>query len=133
DVLLDLFFGETSDVYQRLVEREQKVDQLFPYLPSSHDPGLATILARVKDPADAAYVRDTLFDAVREARRRPVSAERLAEAKSNARYGFARTLDNSESIAATLARFVRFERSYDTLNRLFRVYDALTPADLHEA
>ena len=133
DVTLDLFAGETSELYQRLVEREQVVDQLFPYLPSNQDPGLATIFARVKDPAKATYVRDAILDALREARTRPVTAERLAEAKSNMRYGFARTLDNSESIAATLARFVRFRRSYDTLDNLFRVYDALTPQDLHRA
>ncbi|MCC7364447.1 MAG: insulinase family protein [Dehalococcoidia bacterium] len=133
DILMDLFFGETSDLYQRLVEQEQVVDQLFPYLPSSEDPGLATVFARVKDPAKAPYVRDAIIATVREARQRPVTAERLAEAKSNARYGFARTLDNSESIASTLARFVRFTREYDTLNRLFRVYERLTPGDLHAA
>lgn len=133
DILLDLSFGETSDLYQRLVEREQVVDQLFPYLPSNEDAGLATVFARVKDPAKASYVRDAILETVRELRASTVDAERLAEAKSNARYGFARTLDNSESIAATLARFVRFERSYDTLNRLFRVYERLTPEDLHQA
>ncbi|MCL4242917.1 MAG: insulinase family protein, partial [Dehalococcoidia bacterium] len=45
DVLLDLHFGETSDLYRRLVEKEQVVDQLFPYLPSQQDPGLATVFA----------------------------------------------------------------------------------------
>ncbi|MGE5597671.1 MAG: M16 family metallopeptidase [Hyphomicrobiales bacterium] len=133
DVLFDLFFGETSELYQRLVEREQKVDQLFPYVPSQQDPGLASVFARVKDPADAAYVRDAIFETVQEARERPVPTGRLEEAKSNMRYGFARTLDNSESIAATLARFVRFERRYGTLNELFRTYDRLTPDDLHAA
>jgi len=133
DVLLDLFAGETSELYQRLVEREQVVDQLFPYFPPQKDPGLATIFARVKDPAKAVYVRDAILDAIREARRAPVSPDRLAEAVSNLRYSFARTLDNSESIAATLARFVHFRRSYDTLNNVFRVYEALTPQDLLDA
>ena len=41
-----------------------------------------------------------------------------------------RTLDNSESIASTLARFVRFERRYDTINRLFQLADRCTPEDL---
>src|SRR5690606_25273636 len=63
----------------------------------------------------------------------PVASRRLAEAKSHNRYAFARTLDNSESIAGTLARFVRFERSYTTLNDLFDTYEALEVADLDEA
>ncbi|MBE0610708.1 MAG: insulinase family protein, partial [Dehalococcoidia bacterium] len=67
------------------------------------------------------------------ARSEPVTAKRLAEAKSHNRYAFARTLDNSESIASTLARFVRFERSYTTLNQLFRTIASLEIADLDAA
>ena len=63
----------------------------------------------------------------------PVEQARLEQAKSNTRYAFARGLDNTESIAATLARFVRYARSPQTLNRLYRVYDSLTPADLQAA
>ena len=48
DLLLDLAFGPTSDLYRRLVEREQKVDQLFPMIPASADPQLLTAGARVK-------------------------------------------------------------------------------------
>lgn len=133
DTLLDLSFGETSDLYQRLVEREQVVDTLFPYLPSSTDPGLATVMARLKRPGDSVMVRDAICETIAKLREEPVDTERLEEAKSHARYAFARTLDNSESIASTLARFVRFERRYDTLNELFRVTATLTPDDLHAA
>ena len=133
DVLLDLHFGETSDLFRRLVEKEQVVDQLFPYLPAQQDPGLATVFARVKRFEDVRYVRDAIAGTFALARREPVAAKRLAEAKSHNRYAFARTLDNSESIAATLARFVRFERSYSTLNQFFRTIDALEVADLEAA
>jgi zinc protease len=133
DVLLDLFFGETSELYQDLVEHRQVVDQLFPYGGGHQDPGLFTVFARVKKQEDMPAVRGAIVAAVAEARRAPVSEGRLAEAKSNMRYSFARTLDNSESIAATIARFARYERSYSTLNELFRRYDTLRPEDLHTA
>ncbi|MEX2245549.1 MAG: pitrilysin family protein [Dehalococcoidia bacterium] len=133
DTLLDLQFGETSDVYRRLVEAEQKVDALDAYSPPRADPALVMVLARVKHPDDVPYVRDVIVEAVAEARRRPVDAARLDEAKSHARYGFARTLDNSESIAATLATFVQYRRAFDTVNAAFRLQAALTPEDLHAA
>ncbi len=133
DTLMDLNFGSTSDLYRRLVEQEQKVDQLFTYFPQSVDPYLATVFARVKKGDDAIYVRDQILRTFAETTASPVDARRLADFKSNARYGFARGLDSTERIGATLARFVRFERSYDTLNQLFRVYEALTPADLQAA
>jgi zinc protease len=133
DTLLDLWFGETSDLYQRLVRDEQKVDQLFPHLPSTVDPQLGSVFARLQDGADAVYVRDAILETFARARSEAVSDRRLEEAKSHSRYAFARTLDNSESIAATLARFVRFDRSYDTLNRLFETLGTLTPDHLLEA
>lgn len=130
DLLLDLQFGPTSEIYKRLVEREQVVDQLMPYFPPHADPGLAGVFARLKDSKDARYVRDALLETIAESGDRRLSDQKVIDGKSFARYGFARTLDNSESIAATLARFVHFDRSYGTINRLFQVLDGLTPDDL---
>jgi zinc protease len=133
DMVMDLYFGETSDLYKKLVEQEQKVDQLFPYLPANQDPSLATAGARLKKLEDAQYIRDEMLRTFAEARTNPVSEQRLQDAKANARYGLLRTLDNTETIASLLARFVRYNRDYDTLNNVFRLYDSLTPADLLNA
>jgi zinc protease len=133
DMVMDLFFGETSDLYKKLVEQEQKVDQLFPYLPANQDPSLATAGARVKKLEDAQYIRDEILRTFAEARTNPITEQRLQDAKSNARYGLLRTLDNTETIASLLARFVRYSRDYDTLNNVFRLYDSLTPTDLLNA
>ena len=133
DLLLDLAFGPTSDLYRRLVEREQKVDQLFPMLPASADPQLLTVGARVKKLEDAVAVRDEILRTFAALRAEPLPARRLDDARANARYGLVRGLDNTDAIAGTLARFVRFRREYGTLNEVFRVYDALTPDDLRAA
>jgi zinc protease len=133
DTLYDLYIGPTSDLYRRLVEREQKVDSLSAYVPVNADPSLATISARVKRIEDVIYVRDAILSTLSEARSNAVQQQRLADAKSNGRYSFARSLDNTETIAAVLARFVRLKRSFDTLNKFYRLYDALTPDDLLKA
>lgn len=133
DMLMDLYFGSTSDLYKRLVEQEQKVDQLFPYFPVNADPSLATIAARVKKMDDAVYVRDEILKTAALARAVALDPQRLRDAKSNARYSLLRGLDNTERIAGLLARFVRIERSYQTLNSLFRLTDTLAPADLQSA
>ena len=133
DLLLDLAFGPTSDAYRKLVETEQKVDQLFPNVPASADPQLVSAGARVKKLEDAVAVRDEILRTFATLRAEPVSARRLADAKANARYGLVRRLDNTEAIAGTLARYVRHRREYGTLNDLYRLYDALTPEDLRAA
>jgi zinc protease len=130
DMLMDLYFGATSDTYKRLVEQEQKVDGLITDNPGNVDPSLTGAYARLKKIDDAQYVRDELLKTFAEARSSPVDVRRLGDAKSNLRYGLVRSLDNTERIAATLARYVRYNRSYDTLNNLFRVYESLTPEDL---
>jgi zinc protease len=130
DLLLDLTFGETSELYQRLVVQEQKVDRLFPYAPANTDPSLVTIAARLKTLDDAVYVRDAILRACARARREALPARRVQDARQNARYALLRRLNNTEEIAATLARFVRFRRSYDTVNDLYRQYERLTAAEL---
>ena len=104
DLLLDLTFGETSDLYKRLVEQEQKVDQFYPMNFGNQDPYLMTVAARVKKPEDALYVRDEIVKALGAARLQAIAAKRVEDAKSNARYGLVRSLDNTDTIAGALAR-----------------------------
>jgi len=133
DLFTDINFGQTSDVYRKLVEQEQKVDQFFAGGPNNADPELITIFARVKKGEDALYVRDEILRAVAAARASKMDARKLEEAKSNTRYSFTARLDNTDTIAGTLARFVRYRRSYDTINNVYRVYASLTPEDLDAA
>ncbi len=133
DLFMNMNFGDTSDVYRKLVEQEQKVDQFFAGGPDNVDPELIYVFARVKNAEDALYVRDEILRAAATARAGKVDARKLEEAKSNLRYSFTARLDNTDTIAATLARFVRYRRSYDTLNNVFRVYESLTPADVDAA
>jgi zinc protease len=130
DMLFDLCFGETSDLHKKLVEQEQKVDRLLADSGGNVDPGLSSVYARVKKPEDAVSVRDEILRTFARASSAPVDAQRLSDAKSNARYAFVRRLDNTEAIAGMLARFVHYNRDYDTVNRLYRLYATLTPEDL---
>ncbi|HEY7863165.1 MAG TPA: pitrilysin family protein [Thermoanaerobaculia bacterium] len=128
--LFSIYFGETSDLYRKLVVDEQKVDQLFADPGGNVDPSLVTVYARVKKPEDTAYVRDEILRTFALSRSRAVDPVRLEEEKSNARYSFVARLDNTETIASTLARFVHDRRSYDTLNNVYRLGATLTPQDL---
>ncbi|HVR44878.1 MAG TPA: pitrilysin family protein [Thermoanaerobaculia bacterium] len=131
DVLLSLWFGPTSDLYKKLVEQEQVVDSLSAFYPPREDSTLATILSRVKKTDDAKYVRDEILKTVAKARTEPVERQKLEDAKSNARYGLAAGLDNTDAIADLLAEFAHYERApIATINRLYRTAETLTPEDL---
>jgi len=128
--MLDLQFGQTSDIYKKLVVEQQKVDQLGAFGGSSFDPGLITVLARVKKGDDAVMVRDEILKVFAALRENKLDAQRVADAKSNARYSFVRRLDNTDTIASTVARFAHYERSYDTLNKYYRALGSVTPDDI---
>src|SRR5439155_5656516 len=82
EILSALYFGRTSDLYKKLVVNEQKVDELDTDVPTNVDPSLFTVLARVKNAADAVYVRDEILATVAAARASLVPEARLADAKS---------------------------------------------------
>src|SRR5262249_3218077 len=56
DMIASIYFGQTSDLYKKLVVTEQKVDQLDADLSTSFAPSMFSIIARVKNAADAVYV-----------------------------------------------------------------------------
>ncbi len=133
DLVAGIYFGPTSDIYRKLVVTEQKLDSFSGNNSSNVDPGLFRITARLKDSKDAVYVRDEILRTVNRARTELVPGSRLDDAKSSERYGFVRSLDNTDAIAARLANFVMYSRSYGTLNSVYRLYAALTPEDLRAA
>ncbi|HVG24080.1 MAG TPA: insulinase family protein, partial [Thermoanaerobaculia bacterium] len=133
DVMFDLSFGQTSDLYKRLVEQEQKVDQLFYFSGQNVDPTLWTVFARVKDGKDSVYVRDAIAEAFAKLRAQQLDATRVSDAKSNSRYSFVRALDNTDAIASTVASFAHFERSYDTVNKYYRELATVTPEVIQQA
>jgi zinc protease len=132
-ILAALFFGQTSDLYKKLVVTEQKVDQLDVDVPANVDPSLFTIAARVKNAADAVYVRDQILSAAAQARASTVEPGRLADAKSFNKYSFARSVDSTERVAAVVGNYAVYRRSYDTVNNYYRTVDSLTPDDLQSA
>ena len=132
DVIGSLAFSESSDLYQKLVIQEQKVDALFGGIRAAKDPYLFSVTARVKDEKDVPYVREQIL-ATLASLNQPVAAEKLDRVKRNLRYSFALGLDSSDSIAGTLAYYVALARTPETINRLYDVYDSITPADIQKA
>jgi len=133
DLLMDLQFGETSELYKRLVVEEQLVDSLDADSGGNVDPSLATVMARLKRPEDAVVVRDAILAAFAKVRAEPVAEARLADQKASNRNALLSRLDSTEAIAGTVARMAMHRRAYGTLNAYYRTQAALTPADLQAA
>ncbi|MGB5346142.1 MAG: pitrilysin family protein [Woeseia sp.] len=132
DVISSIYFSSSSDLYKKLVLEQQSVDQLATYFPDRKDPNVLLVYARLTDGADPTVVETTIRETLAEARSTLVPAARLADTKSRLKYGFTSTLDNSGAIAAMLASYVQFDRTPETVNALYRSYDALTPEKIRD-
>ncbi len=130
DILFDLVFGETSPLYQELVIREQKVEELYAYGPFRRDVSIVIVFTKVNDVADVDAVSERIFQAVDDAARNPVDAKRLDATKSNIRYSFAMSLGTAQSVAGHLTRVIGLTGDPATINDLYRRYDEVTEDDV---
>ncbi|HXF99881.1 MAG TPA: insulinase family protein, partial [Bacteroidota bacterium] len=130
DLLSQFLFSQQSELYMKLVLQEQVVEFIQGGQGDSRDPGLFTILTRIKDPKNIEMVKTAIFDAIEKAKTVPVPAQKLANIKSYMKYSYAMSLDNANSIANSIAHYVSMTGDPESVNRVYALYDAVTPDDL---
>ncbi|HCM46844.1 MAG TPA: peptidase M16, partial [Colwellia sp.] len=130
DLISELYFSNNSVLYQELVVDKQLASQMFNYNPETKDAGLRHVFIKVSDEKDLATVRDAVNNTYAQARTELVSAEKLDNLKSNLKYSFVNGLDSSESIAATLASYMHFDRDPETINHLYNSFDNISAEDI---
>lgn len=130
DLLSAIAFGENSDVYQKLVLQEQKAVFVAPDMENHIDPELFTVTAQVKDVKDLNYVRDEIVKTYKRYATELIPQKQLNETRSRQRYGFSLAMNSNDAIAGTLASFVSLRRSPDTIDKVFGLYDSITPEDI---
>jgi zinc protease len=134
----ELAFGETSALYEKLVLTDQKADLLFAQYYASRDPYLFSIYARLKKEQDFQQVQSAIDSTVEQLKAGPPDAQKLADLKSNRKYGFLMSFDTSKSIASGLyngnpAYIALALEGVTGVDRLFDTYQSVTPQDIQQA
>jgi zinc protease len=133
DLLAQIAFGDNSEIYQKLVLKEQKVDFVAPNFDDQIDPELFSIFTRIKDQKDVDYVRDQILQTFEQYKKSPISQSKLDATRSRLRYSVALSFNSSEAIASGIAPYIALRRTPDTINKLFALYDTITPEDIRAA
>ncbi len=133
DLLGELYFSSTSDIYQKLVVETQKVSDFFTYFPDSKDPHLLYVFAKVEALEDVDFVRTEIVKTLAKARTELVDEDKLNKLKSNLKYSFANGLTSSSAIARTLAGYTHFDRDPEAVNKLYATFDKITASDVKKA
>ena len=132
DLLAPIAFGENSDLYQKLVLKEQKLDSLSYIFEDRADPELFLVAAKVKDVKDTDYVRQQILATYKQYVTEPVPQAELDSTRSRLRYEFALAMNSSEAIAGSLAGYIGLRRTPLTIDNLFALYDTITPRDIRD-
>ena len=94
------------------------------------DPGLFTIVVRVRKPGDSPAVRRRIAETLASASGVAIDASRLEAVKSHLKYQFAGSLRSPDAVARTVGEAIAIAGSPETINDLYAAYDRLTPNDL---
>jgi zinc protease len=132
DLLSPIAFGRNSELYQRLVLKEQKVDELEPDFGNHPDPELFTVYTRIKDPKDIDYVRAQILQTFERFTKEPLDQAKLDATRSRIRYTLALRMNSSSAIASVLAPYIALRRTPETINKVFALYQRITAEDIRK-
>lgn len=130
DLLQLIAFGENSDIYKKLVLEEQKAVWIEADFGNQVDPEVFAVYSQVKELKDLQYVQDEITKTFQRYTKELIPQTKLDETRSRMRYGFAMGMNSNEAIAGTLARFISLTGSPQTIDKLFALYDSVTPEDI---
>jgi zinc protease len=129
----ELAFGETSAAYKELVLDDQRVDAMFASFGYNRDPGLWSVIAKVKEPSDVSSVERRLWSAIDELAEKPVAAERLDSARSRLKYSFLSNLSTPGNVNESVAQIIAITGDIAAVDQIYNTLDQVTPADVQRA
>ncbi len=132
-LLGNLAFGPTSELYKRLVIREQKVQFIEPDFGFNRDPKLLTIFAMVKRAENISHVQAAIDSTVEQFKTQLVDPKQLEKEKKHTRYSFLMNLDTPAKVAGNLARLIALTADLNAVNVLYQTIAQLTPEDIRQA
>ncbi|MCP4662110.1 MAG: insulinase family protein [bacterium] len=130
ELFCELAFGETSELYKKLVLDEQVVERITIDSGIMRDPGLISLLSRIKDPSKIDYVLAEIDRVIAQGQTTPPDAHRLAAVQSRLKYEFLMDLDTPSAVALSITRIVAVTGGIEAVDELYRSYERVTPEDV---
>jgi len=132
-LLEDIMFGETSDLYTRLVLEQQKADSVRAYFGMNRDPGLNSVTISFKKMEYAEDIKKEIADTIKKYQTEPMNKNKLEQLKSNLKYSFLMRLSSTDDVAASLVRFIAVSGDIDAIDQFFETLITITPEDVQQA
>jgi len=132
NLLAEIAFSRSSPLYQKLVIEEQKCLTLYASFGDRRDPYLLTFNSIIKKDEDLPSVEKAIFEELERLKKEPIPEEVLADVKSNLKYSFSNSMGTTDGVASALAFYINLTTNPETVNKLFDLYEEVTPGDIQE-
>jgi zinc protease len=132
-LLEPLYFGETSELYEKLVLDEQRCQFVAASFGASRDPDLWSVYAMVKEPADVAAVEGEIWSAIQQAVREVPTEQQLDDARSRLKYGFLSGLATPSGVCESVAFQIALTGGLEWIDDFYATLATVTPEDVRAA
>jgi zinc protease len=131
EVLHALAFSESSDLYQRLVVRDERLLRIESWAGELHrDSGLFTVEVTLKPETPFAEVEGAVTEELARIGRGETPADRLREVTSNLRYRMPMEAQTPSGVANLIARFLAVTGEVDGYERYHQTLGEVTAEDV---
>ena len=132
-LLGDLAFGESGDLYKKVVIQDQKVQFISCSTPFNRDMPLFEVYSMIKSDTDIENIRDQVYSTLEEFKTKPVDEKKLNDLKRRNKYSFLMGLDTPDRVAGGLARFIALTGGIEVVDQLYKQLETITPQDIMNA
>src|SRR5882724_1869931 len=125
-----LFQGESSRMYQRLVDKDQIALGVNSSQQPAFDPTIAIVIAQVKQGADPGACEKAIYEELEKAKSAPISDKELEKAKNIRLVEFYKQMQTINGRANTIGTYEVFFGDYRKLFEAAKNYAAVTKEDV---
>jgi len=134
---LDLFalaaFSPSSPLARKLVLEDGRCLSVRAVFEDRRSAGSFVIQAEASEEQDRPFVEKAIMNELTRLRTAPVSSRFLAEAVSNKKTSLAVSIASTGGMARVLAHYLAMTGDPGTIDRLFALFERITPADVRNA
>jgi zinc protease len=125
-----LFQGESSRMYQRLVDKDQLALDVSSDVEPAFDPTLVIITAQPRQGVDPQACEKAIYEELDKVKGAPISDQELEKAKNNRLVEFYRQMRTINGRANTIGTYEVFMGDYNKLFEAAKNYSAVTKEDV---
>src|SRR5271169_1040332 len=125
-----LFQGESSRMYQRLVDKDQLALDVSSYVEPAFDPTLAIIVAQPRQGVDPQACEKAIYEELERIKSAPISDQELEKAKNARLVEFYREMRTINGRANTIGTYEVFMGDYNKLFDAAKSYSTVTKEDV---